>query len=105
MFVESVDNQTNCTKADIIESNTTTHNSTAPINSLNKNFKLSKEVVKGDGLHTSVFAIPKYRSKWTKKSKRVWRVLVDSGSDDNLLFRHPENNEYIPSKERFNPQW
>ena len=61
MFVESVDNQTNCTKADIIESNTTNHNSTAPINSVNRNFKLSKEVVKGDGLHTSVFTIPKYR--------------------------------------------
>ena len=61
MFVESVDNQTNCTKADIIKSNTTTHNSTALINSVNRNFKLSKEVVKGNVLHTSVFAIPKYR--------------------------------------------
>ena len=105
MFVESVDNQTNCTKADIIESNTTTHNSTAPINSVNRNFKLSKEVVKGDGLHTSVFAIPKYRSKRAEKSKRVWRVLLDSGSDGDLLFRHPDNHEYIPAKERFKPQW
>jgi len=104
MFVESVDNQTNCTKADIIESNTTTHNSTAPINSVNRNFKLSKEVVKGDGLHTSVFAIPKYRSKRAEKSKRVWRVLLDSGSDGDLLFRHPDNHKNIPAKERFKPQ-
>jgi hypothetical protein len=46
MFVESVDNQTNCTKADIIKSNTTTHNSTAPINSVNRKFKLSKKLSK-----------------------------------------------------------
>ena len=104
MFVESVDNQTNCTKADIIESNTTTHNSTVPINSVNKNFKLNREDVKGDRLHTSVFAIPKYRSKRAEKSKRVWRVLLDSGSDGDLLFRHPDNHEYIPAKERFKPQ-
>ena len=29
---------------------------------------------------------------------------MDSGSDGDLLFRHPENNEYIPAKERFKPQ-
>ena len=61
MFVKSVDNQTNCTKADVIESNTDTLNTIAPINSVNRNYKLIKDVVKGDGLHTTVCAIPKFR--------------------------------------------
>ena len=37
-------------------------------------------------------------------AKRVWRVLLDSGSDGDLLFFHPSNKEYIPSKERLRPQ-
>ena len=61
MFVESVDNQTNCTKADIIESNTTTNNSTAPINSVNRNCNLIKDVVKGNRLHTIVFVVLKFQ--------------------------------------------
>ena len=61
VFVKSVDNQTNYTKAEVIESNTDSLNTTAPINSVNRNYKLIKDVAKGDVLHTTVCAIPKYR--------------------------------------------
>ena len=47
---------------------------------------------------------PKIQINRAEKSKRVWKVLLDSGSDGDLLFIHPDNNEYIPSKERFKPQ-
>jgi hypothetical protein len=105
MLVKNVNNQTNCTKAEVIEFNTDFLNTNVPLNSVNKNYKLMKDLVKGNGLHTAVCAIPKFRSKRAENSKIVWKVLLDSGSDGNLLFIHPDNNEYIPSKVRFKPQW
>ena len=61
MFVKNVDNQTNYTKAEVIESNTDFLNTTAPLISVNRHYKLIKDVVKVDGLHTTVCAIPKFR--------------------------------------------
>ena len=61
MFVKNVDNQTNCTKAEVIESNIDFLNTNAPLNSINRNYKLIKDVAKGNGLHTTVCAIPKFR--------------------------------------------
>ena len=56
------------------------------------------------GISTSVVAIPQLLKQGEQTAKRVWRVLLDSGSDGDLLFVHLHNKEYIPSKERLHPQ-
>ena len=56
------------------------------------------------GISTSVVAIPQLIKRGEQTAKRIWRVLLDSGSDGDLLFVHPRNKEYIPSKERLHPQ-
>ena len=32
-------------------------------------------------------------------------MLLDSGSDGDIFFKHKRNKEYIPAKERFASQW
>ena len=39
-----------------------------------------------------------------KKTKRVLRVLLDSGSNGDLLFMREGQHSIIPTKERFSPQ-
>ena len=56
------------------------------------------------GISTSVVAIPQLIKRGEQTAKRIWRILLDSGSDGDLLFVHPRNKEYIPSKERLHPQ-
>ena len=74
-----------------------------PINFVEKHSdKLQKQVVKGDGISATIVATPKHKNP--KKSKDLWRVLLDSGSDGDLLFVHRESNKHIPCKERIAPQ-
>ena len=63
---------------------------------------LRNKVVKGAGLCTTIEGIAWSRKKG-RYSKRVWRILLDSGADGDLLFSHPSNKEYIPQKERYSP--
>ena len=32
-------------------------------------------------------------------------MLLDSGSEGDIFFKHKRNKEYVPAKERFAPQW
>ena len=66
--------------------------------SLNKH---QKQVITGSGVCCTVIGIPTFKAK---KAKRPWRILLDSGSDGDILFNHRGRKEYIPSKERFAPQ-
>ena len=60
------------------------------------------QVVKGNGISATIVAIPKYKN--AKKSNDLWRILLDSGSDGDLLFVHHDSNKRIPWKERITPQ-
>ena len=62
------------------------------------------KVVKGVGTCSTVAAVPQLIKFDKQTAKRVWRVLLDSGSDGDLLFVHRANKERIPQKERFAPQ-
>ena len=60
------------------------------------------QVVKGSRISATIVAIPKYKN--AKKSKDFWQILLNSGSDGDLLFLHCESNKGIPRKGRFAPQ-
>ena len=64
---------------------------------------MHNRVVKGKGLCTTIEGIVHTNRTPAKEAKRVWRILLDSGADGDILFRHPTNKEYIPVKERFAP--
>ena len=78
-------------------------NNTKPIKFVEKHSnKLQKQVVKGNGISATIVAIPKYKN--AKKSKDLWQILLDSGSDGDLIFVHRDSNKDIPCKERIAPQ-
>ena len=61
----------------------------------------SDKVLVGNSFNTVVLGI---NNNSNKLSKRVWRVLLDSGSDGDLLFVQKGLKENVPFKERFRPQ-
>ena len=64
-------------------------------------YNLQQKVVIGTGLITSVPAIT-YSSD-SNHAKRVLRVLLDSGSDGDLLFLY-DRDKLTPTKRRISPQ-
>ena len=66
---------------------------------------LQRQVILGDGCSSAVVAIPHVNSK-KHPAKKVWRVLLDSGSEGDIAFRHVghRSSTFIPYKERFAPQ-
>ena len=64
-------------------------------------YNLQQKVVIGTGLITSVPAIT-YSSD-SNQAKRVLRVLLDSGSDGDLLFLY-DRDKLTPTKRRISPQ-
>ena len=64
--------------------------------------KLQIQVIKGNRISVTVVAVPKYKN--AKKKNEFWQILLDSGSDGDLLFVHRDNNKHIPWKERIAPQ-
>ena len=60
-------------------------------------YKQQKKVVRGVGISTSVVAVPQLIKRGEQTAKSIWHVLLDSGSDDDMLFVHPRNKEYIPT--------
>ena len=76
-----------------------------PIKIVDKNINsLKDEVVIGKGAVTAVAGIPVLSSKKKQSSQRVWRVLLDSGSDGDILFLHGSKTCDIPYDDRFKPQ-
>ena len=58
-------------------------------------------VVEGEGVSAAVLAVPLLKSD--KKPKRAWRVLLDSGSDGDLVFVNKKVLKDIRSEDRFRP--
>ena len=75
-----------------------------PIKFVDKHlFNLQNKVLLDDGISSRVLAVPQNIGK-NKRAFRLWRVLLDSGSDGDLLFVHKSSKNCIPFKERFAPQ-
>ena len=73
-----------------------------PIKIVDTHYSKSKsKVVIGTGLATSVPAILNSPSK---KKKCILRVLLDSGSNGDLVFVQEGTKPYIPYKEQYMPQ-
>ena len=60
-----------------------------------------KDVGKGDGVASIVAAIPVYRD--VHEPKRAWHVLLDSGSDGDLIFIKADDVKSINPIERAHP--
>ena len=81
------------------------YNNITPIKFVDKSlYKNVMKVVRGVGTCLTVVAVPQLLKNGKQMAKRVWRVLLDSGSAGDLLFVHRSNTERIPQKERFTPQ-
>ena len=80
------------------------YESTTPIKFAQTNFSSErKKVVKGEGLVTAVLA--ELTNSHNKNQKpEAMRVLLDSGSDGDLIFFHEGTKMYIPFKENYAPQ-
>ena len=59
------------------------------------------KVVEGDGISAAVSALPLFKSN--KHPKRAWRVLLDSGSDGDLVFVNKKVLKDIRHADRFRP--
>jgi len=78
-----------------LDTSTVNNKNITPIKFVEKAlYKQQKKIVKGVGISTSVVAIPQLIKRGEQTAKRIWRVLLDSGSDGDLLFVHPRNKEY-----------
>ena len=75
-----------------------------PIKFVNQTSNKLDKVVTGVGTCNTISAVPQLIKYGVQTAKRVWRVLLDSRSDGDLLFVHPSNKERIPQKECFAPQ-
>jgi len=62
-----------------------------------------RQVVKGRGLTTATAAIPQLKGK-IESSKRVWKVLLDSGSDGDIAFIKSSEKASIDMHDRLHPQ-
>jgi len=83
----------------------------------NNNYLTKSQLVTGTGTTSTVLAVPNITSmvetnrkrKRTERNKskpqkeKVWTVLLDSGSDDDLYFHHPSNGFSLPFKRRLVP--
>ena len=77
--------------------------STVPIKVVGSK-NLLKQVTKGDGLCTAIVAILEIKTKQHGGAKRALRVLLDSGSDGDLLFLKKGRRLKVPYKERYAAQ-
>ncbi|MCP4745953.1 MAG: hypothetical protein GY874_07405 [Desulfobacteraceae bacterium] len=85
--------------------------STLPIKIVENELQNYKNMaVKGQGLVTSVVAMVQVKCSHSKdKNSAKWKykalhILLDSGSDGDLLFVKPNSRSIIPTKERILPQ-
>ena len=59
----------------------------------------TNKVVEGDDISAAVLTVPLLKSD--KKPKRAWRVLLDSGSDGDLVFVNKKVLKDIRHEDRF----
>jgi hypothetical protein len=79
-----------------------------PIKVVEKFSHLQKQVITGVGVSSTVVAIPityvkdHFRRKADQKDV-TWFVLLDSGSDGDIYFRHPSKKVTVPTRKRLTP--
>ena len=89
--------------------------SVVPINIVNNNDHLVKSrsihstsrrnVVKSRRIITATLAIPQLRAhNESSKTKKVWKVLFDSGSDGDIAFIRKSEKASIDMHKRLHPQ-
>ena len=62
-------------------------------------------MVKGRGISTAVSAIPQLRSNKTVSTKnKIWKVLLDSGSDGDIVFIKRSERHTLDVHKRLHPQ-
>ena len=66
--------------------------------------KLQQKVVVGKGIISSIVALPEFRNTTSKTHYRPYRVLLDSGSDGDILFVRKGTADRVPTKSRLSPQ-
>ena len=101
------DSTINCIEETFIcdsDATTISNKNIKPIKFVDKTLSTKqKKVVNGTGTCSTIVAVPHLIKKGVQTAKRVWRVLLDSGSNGDLLFVHEGSRSVIPSKERFAP--
>lgn len=65
---------------------------------------LTNKVRKGNGACANVVALPLFNQKRNNNYGRPYRVLLDSGSDGDILFVRKDTNDCVPYKKRYSPQ-
>ena len=77
-----------------------------PIKILEKPLQTRKQVVNGTGISAVVAATVFLTNKIEKQQphQKAWRVLLDSGSDGDLIFITKKNLKNIPHKKRYSPE-
>ena len=63
-----------------------------------------RKVVKGRGYATATAAIPQLKHTESSKSKKVWKVLFDSGLDGDIAFIRKSERASIDMHTRLHPQ-
>lgn len=89
-----------------------------PIKIVENNTYLTRsQIVTGTGTTSTILAVPNMTSmvetnrkrkktegnKSKPQKEKVWTVLLDSGSDDDLYFHHPSNGYSLPCKRSLAP--
>ena len=73
----------------------------------NNTNKLQDKVVVGNGIVCSIVALPHFGSKDNKARRRPYRVLLDSGSDGDILFVRRNTPDCVPAcpqRDAFRPR-
>ena len=95
LSLEGMNSITSCTEAKVASKNSPNNSNsdllkpTVPIKVVDKTTltKLHNTVTKGEGNMSTIAGIPFYANH-RKYAKNVWRVLLDSGSEGDILFIH-----------------
>ena len=101
--MQSLDSDNTSIKSSMSKNQNSDKTSTVPIKVVGSK-KLLKQVTKGDGLCTAIVAILEMQTKNHGGAKKPLRVLLDSGSDGDLLFIRKGRRLKVPYKERYAAQ-
>jgi hypothetical protein len=114
LSLEGMNSITSCTEAKVASKNSSNnYNSdllytTVPIKVVDKTTltTLQNKITKGEGIMSTIAGIPLYANH-RKYAKNVWRVLLDSGSEGDILFIHKSQThkrDCIKTKRRYAAQ-
>jgi len=80
-------------------------NNSSPIKVVVKDsHTLGSSVKIGKGASTQVIGLPLFNRKRNNMPRRPYRVLLDSGSDGDILFVRKDTSDVVPTTKRIRPQ-